>query len=801
MVIKTRFHLAAIPPILILIFIYFSSLLCFAENELQSASVDGIVDDVVVDSSTKTTSISNGEQQTATNGQINENGSSTAPTTTATAVALASSQDQRPGLRASRVESTGRMLSSLRTITFRKQDISSDSQPTASSGYLRRFLSTKFGPTSTGSKSAGAIAVEEEEEYDEEEDAVLGTSTNSKGKKSKKKGGGGGFLAGGRSGKLIVKEDRSEGSVTWAVYGALLKRLGAFPVIACTAGLLGGQAIYLYSEYWLSQWASATPTEQQDIKWVWVYAIFAASVLIISILRAQLFFGASLRASTALHDAALTRLLHAPLSFFHTNPTGRVLNRFSKDQGSVDEQLPMVSFDCLQALMMVVGAFTLLVVVVPFILPVFIPLGIVFFWVQRRYLKTSRELKRFEAITRSPLYAAFSATLKGLPTIRAYRAAARFRADFLDLLTANVSWWHAWLTTARWIGFRLDLMVAVLLTVAPLLMMSVHNKLSPRLVGLALTQSLYLAGMLQWMVRQAAEVENNMTSAERLLSYCSLEQEPPTVAQGGAMPPEGWPVAGAVQYDQVTAIYRKGLPPVLVDISFNLSGAVSCGVVGRTGSGKSSLMLTLFRLIPVTSGRILLDGIDVSSIGLDALRRQIAIIPQDPVLFSGTLRSNLDPWGKFDDATLWDALEMAQLKSVAASLRGGLDARMQEAGDNISAGQRQLLCLARALLQDAAILALDEATANVDRGTDAVIQAAVKKACSGGGNGGDSYRQRKRTLLVIAHRIDTIMDCDQLLVLSGGKLVEQGPPQELASPSTGGTFSSMVAAARAAARH
>jgi ABC-type multidrug transport system fused ATPase/permease subunit len=707
-------------------------------------------------------------------------------------------------------------------MTFKRSASVSSTTQAASSGYLRRFLSTKFAPSGgVPRKRGGDAAVEEGEEEEEDVEEVLDITNGTK-KLSKK--------VGGRSGKLIVKEDRAEGSVTWGVYGALLKRLGAFPVIACTAGLLGGQAIYLYSEYWLSQWASASPQDQRDVKWVWVYAIFAATVLIISILRAQLFFWASLRASTALHDAALNQLLHAPLSFFHTNPTGRVLNRFSKDQGSVDEQLPMVSFDSLQALMMVVGAFTLLVVVVPFILPVFIPLGIAFFWVQRRYLKTSRELKRFEAITRSPLYAAFSATLKGLPTIRAYRAAARFRADFLDLLTANVAWWHAWLTAARWIGFRLDLMVAILLTVAPLLMMSVHDKLSPRLVGLALTQSLYLAGMLQWMVRQAAEVENNMTSAERLLSYTTLEQEPYGGAKGVAkkalatssessssleqglsttsnsntvVPQEEvdlstWPVAGALQYDHVTAIYRKGLPPVLQNISFTLPGGVSCGVVGRTGSGKSSLMLTLFRLIPVTSGRILIDNVDTSAIGLDILRRQIAIIPQDPVLFSGTLRSNLDPWGRFDDATLWNALEMAQLKSVAASLRGGLDARMQEAGDNISAGQRQLLCLARALLQDAAILALDEATANVDRGTDAVIQAAVKKACSGTGNGGQ--QGRKRTLLVIAHRIDTIMDCDQLLVLANGNLVEQGPPQELASASTDGTFSKMVAAARAASK-
>ena len=692
----------------------------------------------------------------------------------------------RPGLKTSRFESTGSLLKSFRSLSRRYGPNEgvvlsgrSTSSTNMSGGYLRRFISGKFGPSEMMTKAR---------ESDEDREGKMPSELESTNTMKKAV-----------SGQLVVKEDKAVGSVTWAVYGQLLLRLGILPVTLCTLGLLGGQAIYIYSDYWLSQWASKPPDEQKEAKWVWVYAIFATSVLFIAIARAQLFFWASLRASTALHNDAISHLLNAPLSFFHMNPTGRILNRFSKDLGSIDEQLPMVSFDSLQALMMVMGAFVLLVVVVPFILPVFIPLGIAFFWVQRRYLKTSRELKRFEAITRSPLYAAFSATLKGLPTIRAYRAAPRFRAEFLDYLTANVAWWFSWLTSARWIGFRLDFLVAVLLTIAPLLMMSIHDKLSPRLVGLALTQSLYLAGMLQWMVRQAAEVENNMTSAERLLSYCDLDQEPPTVADGGAPPPPNWPSLGAVQYDEVTAVYRPGLPPVLRDITFSLPGGVSCGVVGRTGSGKSSLMLTLFRLIPVTGGRITIDDVDTSKLGIDALRRQIAIIPQDPVLFSGTLRSNLDPWDQFDDVALWDALNMAQLKPAAVAL-GGLDARMQEAGDNISAGQRQLLCLARALLQDAAVLALDEATANVDRATDAVIQEAVRKVCGVGVPHNGTAGQKKRTLLVIAHRIDTIMDCDQLLVLSNGELVEQGPPFALASQQ-GGTFAKMVSAAKAASRN
>jgi ABC-type multidrug transport system fused ATPase/permease subunit len=586
-------------------------------------------------------------------------------------------------------------------------------------------------------------------------------------------------------GQLTVSEDREQGVVTWRVYAQLLRRMGIPYVVLVATGLLGGQAAYLLSDYWLATWSAQTPAVQHQAKWVWVYAIYAISILLVSIVRAQLFFRRCLAAATSLHDEAASRLFGAPLSFFHTNPTGRVLNRFSKDQGSVDEQLPVVAFDALQALMMVMGAFILLSIVVPFIIPVFIPLGIAFAWVHRRYVTTSRELKRFEAVSRSPLFAAFSATLKGLTTIRAYAAEQRFRADFLSLLTHNGAWWFCWLTTARWVGFRLDLLVAIVLTVAPLLMMAIHDRLSPRLVGLALTQSLYLAGMLQWMVRQSAEVENNMTSAERLVAYTSLEQE-----EGGK---EGFPASiegkGALSYVDVTAVYRAPLPPVLRDISFELVSGTSCGVVGRTGSGKSSLLLTLFRLIPITAGRILLDGIDTATLPLSVLRRRIAVIPQDPVLFSGTVRSNLDPTGSFEgsqrqscsDLDMWEALDAAALKTAVAAA-GGLDAPVREGGDNFSAGQRQLLCLARALLQKAAILALDEATANVDKETDACVRSALSKI-------------GKSTLLIIAHRMDTIMECDTLLVLDAGRLAEQGAPAQLMDRE-GGVFARMIKAAR-----
>lgn len=449
-------------------------------------------------------------------------------------------------------------------------------------------------------------------------------------------------------------------------------------------------------------------------------------------------------------------------------------------------------YDAVQAAMQVLGAFVLLMVVVPVIIPIFLPLGLAFVLVYRHYVTTSREVKRYEAVTRSPIFASFSALIKGLPSIRAYGAFDRFRDEFLRDLTVNGAWYFVFVTCARWVGFRMDMLVALLMTAAPLLMMGIHDRLTARLVGLGLSQSLQLGGVMQWMTRQTAEMENHMTSVERMLAYTELEQEPPTLELGGKEPPPAaaWPSRGTVQLDQVTVVYRRGLPPVLRALSFTIPGGASCGVVGRTGSGKSSLLLALFRLIPVVDGVISIDSIDTSSIALDALRRQIAIIPQDPVLFSGTLRSNLDPWNKFDDAMLWNALRTVQLEGPLRAL-GGLAAPMLDGGENLSVGQRQLFCLARALLQGASILAMDEATANVDRATDGLIQEAVR---SFGRGDGELSSGKKKTVIVIAHRIHTIMDCDKLLVLSAGRLVETGKPTELAKGT--GVFARLVHAAR-----
>jgi len=719
-----------------------------------------------------------------------------------------------------------------------------------------------------------------------------------------------------RAGKLVRAEGREAGSVSPGVYAAYVRAAGvAASVLVCVA-LVAGQASALAAEWWLASWANASPPSAQARPvWLNVYAGLTVAVAVLSFGRASVFFEVTLRAATRLHDAMAWRVLRAPLAFFHVTPSGRLLNRFSSDLGRVDDQLPMALFDVLQTGFVLVGTFVLVAVAVPYVLPIFVPLVVAFWWLRRRYVATSREVKRLEAVTRSPVYASFSATLRGLPTVRAFGAGPRFHASFARALAQNGAWWHAFIASARWVGFRLDAICTVVAFGAIFLSMAMRTTVSVAVLGLALTYVTQLTGSLQWWVRQTAEVENCMTSAERLLEYTLLPQEggereyggggvgggdgedegkqlarrrarrraaakqaaaaakqaasalPVSVsAHGGGSGAAGphpsssalqlpldplWPRTGAVEFRRVSARYRPGLPPVLRRLSFVLPAGTSCGLVGRTGSGKSSLMLALFRLIDVTAGSIFLDGVDTRAVPLRRLRAQLAIIPQEPVFFSGTLRENLDPRRRASDAELGRVLAQAQLGPAVAAA-GGLEARMADAGDNFSVGQKQLLCLARALLQGAKVLALDEATANVDRATDALIQRALRDYSHGAGGGGGggagasgvgvggsssgtgvgvsvgvgagapsfspafsraalappplassaaaaAARSNGRVLLVIAHRVETIMDADKILLLSRGEKVEEGAPAELASRD-GGAFAAMVSAAKSAAK-
>jgi ABC-type multidrug transport system fused ATPase/permease subunit len=531
-----------------------------------------------------------------------------------------------------------------------------------------------------------------------------------------------------------------------------------------------------------------------------IFAVLTVAATGMGFSRSVAFFRWCLQASSTMHARAVYSLLHAPMTFFIANPTGRILNRFSKDQNIVDELMPITLFDFIQSALFVLAAVVLVCVSLPELLALLAPLVYGFYVARRRFLASSREIKRLEAVSRSPVYADFSATIQGLVTIRAYGLQQAVQQRFINLINDNARAWYCFLLVSRWLGFRLDLIAALFLFAAAVLVVPLRSTIDVGITGFALVYALSLSSLFQWSVRLSAESENHMTSTERVLKYAHhLDSEPGYAPEfeDGTNPahdaPTGqttkeislveltpWPSKGTLQVQSLTVTYRPDLPPVLENLSFEIAGGSKVGVVGRTGAGKSSLLLALLRLNQVTSGDILLDGVSLLSIDLKKARSAMAYIPQDPHLFSGTLRFNLDPFNLHSDAKIWDMLEAVQLKEVVASTPEGLDAPVGEDGSNWSVGQRQLLSLARALLRECKVVVCDEATANVDYETDAIIQRVFR----------ESPIIRRNTVITIAHRLRTVGDSDLIIVLEKGRLHCMGPPAELLSFDN--NFSQMV---------
>eukprot|EP00210_Caulerpa_lentillifera_P006269 g5988.t1 len=584
--------------------------------------------------------------------------------------------------------------------------------------------------------------------------------------------------------QIVETEKKILGKVSLRVYWDYIVHIGVIPILITFLTLLISRGLYFGTEWWIATWASTNKQDQKEHNWIWVLIALTSGVVLTVSLAMFALFHLFINGSTNLHKQMAKRVTHAPLVFFHRNPTGRILNRFSKDLGVQDDELPYNAADVLMFTLQVIGTMIIVSIALPYMIPVLILIIYLFGRLRRHYVVTSREIRRYDATTKSPVYAMLSSNIKALPTIHAFQKEDTFQSMFLTALDLNGSWWMAFLTTSRWVALRMDCFVAVVCALSVILSVALADEVSEEVIGLALVYILASSGTLQWWMRQTAELENRMTSIERNLEYTKLEQEPPRVSEGGGDAPPNWPEHGTIEYLSVTASYRPGLDPVLNQIQFVIPGGSSVGIVGRTGSGKSSLLLSLFRLINITEGCILIDGVDTSSIGIDVLRKQLAIIPQDPVLFRGTCHSNLDPRREFSEAQIWAVLNKVHLDETVKAL-GGIKALVAECGNNLSVGQKQLLCLARALLTDSKILAIDEATANVDCATDALIQNTLHSMTA----------NKQKTLFIIAHRINTVLDCDLLLILDYGRLIEFGSPTELLS-RYGGTFKRMVEATK-----
>ncbi|KAJ3190722.1 hypothetical protein HK101_008433 [Irineochytrium annulatum] len=590
-----------------------------------------------------------------------------------------------------------------------------------------------------------------------------------------------------KPGKDIMKEeDRATGTVSGKVWWAYLVAAGKyqflFGLIFC---LLFLQITRVGNDLWLVWWSEDLFAGRFSLSgYIGVYVGWGIAQAFSTYLFGIFFAYAGTRAARVLHSAAITRILRAPSSFYDTTPLGRIINRFAKDQDSIDNSLADAYRMFVNTLATSLSTFILICYATPLFVVPLVPLLGVYYFMQAVYRKTSRELKRLDSTTRSPLYANFGETLTGLPTIRAYREQDRFIKNNDVSTDTNNMPYYMLLTAQRWLGLRLETLGAILVFFAATFGILAKGSISPALVGLSLSYALQVTQILNWCIRQFTDTEIAMNAVERVQHYgYEVEVEADAINPNNRTP-EGWPAKGTISFKGVEMQYGPDLPLVLKGVDFDIRDREKVGVVGRTGSGKSSLMQSLFRMVEISSGSIVVDGINVHEIGLRDLRVGLAIIPQDPVLFSGSYRTNLDPFDEYEDADLWDALARAGLKSKVVDTDGGLDGKVTDGGENISVGQRQLLCLARAMLKKPRIIIMDEATANVDYETDALIQKALR----------DDFKDA--TVLTIAHRLNTIIDYDRVMVLDAGKIVEFDSPANLLD--TDSRFKGMLAETGAA---
>uniref|UniRef100_A0A669CSF3 Cystic fibrosis transmembrane conductance regulator n=1 Tax=Oreochromis niloticus TaxID=8128 RepID=A0A669CSF3_ORENI len=579
--------------------------------------------------------------------------------------------------------------------------------------------------------------------------------------------------------QTFAEENRAQGTIGMRIYAKYLTA-GANIVVLLAVVLLNimAQVAYIMQDWWLAYCSNMTNNTENGLNvtkeldmdfYLGIYGGLTAATIIFGFGRNLLLFSVLVRCSQSLHNRMFSAILQTPVRFFDINPIGRVLNRFSKDIGLLDSNMPVTFADFVQIFLQILGVIAVAASVIPWILIPVVPLLLIFLYLRRYFLRTSRNVKRLESTTRSPVFSHLSSSLQGLWTIRAFGEEERFQKVFDAHQDLHSEAWFLFLTTSRWFAVRLDGICSVFVTITTFGCLLLRDKLDAGAVGLALSYSVTLMGMFQWGVRQSAEVENMMTSVERVVEYTKLESEAPWETQ--KRPPPDWPSKGLVTFDQVNFSYSADGPQVLHNLKAMFRPQEKVGIVGRTGAGKSSLVSALFRLAE-PQGKIYIDGLVTSEIGLHDLRQKMSIIPQDPVLFTGSMRKNLDPFNQHTDEELWSALEEVQLKSVVEELPGKLETALAESGSNFSVGQRQLVCLARAILRKNRILIIDEATANVDPRTDELIQKTIR----------DKFREC--TVLTIAHRLNTIVDSDRILVLDAGKIHAYDEPYTLLQDPT-----------------
>lgn len=592
-------------------------------------------------------------------------------------------------------------------------------------------------------------------------------------------------------------ETRASGNIPKSVYSSYFLAGGSgYKIFFFFVVCIFTQALASGGDFWMTYWvnleehvfytaktvSSSKSTSNPSTKLLWwsisrktcfvILGILTLFMIVAIIIRSITFISVCMKSSITLHNNMFSAITRATMYFFNTNSSGRILNRFSKDMGAIDELLPIASMDCIQIGLLLVSIVIIIGIInVYLMIPTFF-IVIIFYKFRVFYLSTSRSVKRLEGVTRSPVFAHLNASLQGLTTIRAYEAEQILSNEFDNHQDLHSSAWYIFISSSRAFGLWLDIICFIYISIVTFSFLIIGNTTYGGNVGLAITQAISLAGMFQWGMRQSAELENQITAVERVLEYTNAPQEDALESSLEKKPPAEWPMNGQIIFKNFYLRYNTDSKFVVKNLNINIESMEKVGIVGRTGAGKSSLIGALFRLA-INEGNIIIDDIDIHDIGLHDLRSKISIIPQEPILFSGTMRTNLDPFNEYPDHILWNALDEVELRHIVEDLPNGLDSIMSEGGSNFSVGQRQLVCLARAIVRNNKILVLDEATANIDPQTDAFIQNTIKN------------KFRMCTVLTIAHRLNTVMDSDKVLVMDIGTMVEFDHPHILLKNKNG----------------
>ncbi|CAK4290378.1 unnamed protein product [Aphanomyces euteiches] len=522
-----------------------------------------------------------------------------------------------------------------------------------------------------------------------------------------------------KSGALVENEDRSVGTVASSVYVTYFRSTGwngVAVIFTIVFAFSLSQATVVMTDWYMGYWAAHPGSNVHSVVF---YCVLAFSSMVLLWGRSLFIIYLGILASRTLHSKLFKKVIHAPVNtFFDVTPVGRVLNRFASDLDQVDSILPYFSVLTLQFGFQIAAVLVVCATTSPYILIVYVPLRI-----QAFYSSTSSELKRMETITRTPVINIISETINGLSTIRAFDMTRSFATKSREVLDHNLSFFMIYRVSSRWLQMRLDWLSAFILAGVSFLSVATKSSIGVTAAGLALTYASQMSAFLSRVTMHSATVENIMTCVERLEDYNNLDTEGNSRPESENLPPQ-WPAQGQIEFESYSMRYRDNLDLVLRDVNFVASGGEKIGICGRTGSGKSTLMVALFRMVESASVCIKIDGLDISKINLKTLRSRLTNIPQDPVLFSGSLRFNIDPSQQASDADLWNVLKKVHL---ADGLEGGLDFEVAEKGGNLSVGQRQLLCIARALLRQSRVVILDEATANIDLESDRLVQQTIKE--------------------------------------------------------------------------